>query len=350
MKILRLYTRLPPLLGGMEKHIAQLTREQIRLGHEVSIYFNQGDRVTCSDIRITKLPLFKIKPQSIRLLIFHFLVLVKVFVKREKFDIVHVHGDWSSLVFSKIIKVLVRADKVIITIHDQISDKLLYKKTLSVVLRFADVIFTTGYETANQLKRLTNKKIIVQPSGVSEIFFSEFNRNFESKKFTVVTVANLLPKKNIELILKIAKALEEFEFILIGEGCHRKVLESIVQRENIGNVKLAGFKTTKEVKEYYHQSDCYLLTSFAEGTPTAALEAMACGLPIVSSNAGGVEFVFGQNNFVLKSNDKQQFVKCLSRLSKDTTLRQNISKKNIAQSKKYLWKNAVKNIDLYLKR
>ena len=61
MKILRLYTRLPPLPGGMENHIAQLTKEQIKLGHDVSIYFNQGSYVTANDIQKTKIPLFKIE-------------------------------------------------------------------------------------------------------------------------------------------------------------------------------------------------------------------------------------------------------------------------------------------------
>ena len=70
MKILRLYYRLPPLPGGMENHIAQLTKEQIKLGHDVSIYFNQGSCVTANDIQISKIPLFKIKPLFIGHLIF----------------------------------------------------------------------------------------------------------------------------------------------------------------------------------------------------------------------------------------------------------------------------------------
>ena len=56
MKILRLYTRLPPLPGGMENHIAQLTKEQISLGHEVSIYFNKGNKVTSSDVQVSQIP------------------------------------------------------------------------------------------------------------------------------------------------------------------------------------------------------------------------------------------------------------------------------------------------------
>jgi len=350
MRILRLYTRLPPLPGGMENHIAQLTREQIKLGHEVSIYFNQGSCVTSNDIQITKLPLFKIKPQFIGLLFFHFLVLIRVLMNRDKFDIVHIHGDWSSLVFSKLIKMFVRADKVIITIHDQISNKLLQQKALAVGLRFVDIIFTTGYEAANQLEKLTSKKIIVQPSGVNEIFFSDFNRNFENEKFTVVTVANLFAKKNIELILEIAKVLKKFKFILVGDGNHRKVLENIIQRNNIDNVELVGFKSAEIVRKYYYESDCYLLTSLSEGTPTSILEAMACGLPIVSSNAGGVKSILGKYNCVveLSNNNNNQFIDCLSKFSVNLKLRRDVSEKNRMQSKKYAWKNVAKNIDQYI--
>ena len=349
MKILRLYTRLPPLPGGMENHIAQLTREQIKLGHEVSIYFNQGSCVTSNDIQITKLPLHKIKPQFIGILLFYFLVFIRLLINRDKFDIVHIHGDWSSLVFSKLIKMLVRADKVIITIHDQISDKLFQQKALSLGLCFVDIIFTTGFEAANQLEKLTSKKIIVQPSGVNKIFFSDFNRNFENEKFTVVTVANLLPKKNIELILEISKALKEFRFILVGDGNHRKVLENIIRRENIDNVELVGFKSAEVVRKYYYESDCYLLTSLSEGTPTSILEAMACSLPIVSSNAGGVKSILGKHNCVADLSNKYQFIDCLSNFSVNVKLRRDISIKNRIQSEKYAWKSVAKNINLHLK-
>ena len=63
MKILRIYTRLPPLIGGMENHIAQLTKEQIKLGHDVVIYFNKGDKFSAHDVQVTKYSLSTLKPQ-----------------------------------------------------------------------------------------------------------------------------------------------------------------------------------------------------------------------------------------------------------------------------------------------
>ena len=349
MKILRLYTRLPPLLGGMENHIAQLTREQIKLGHEVRIYFNQGLCVTDKDIQITKIPLFKLRPQFIGVLIFHFLVLIKLLINREKFDLIHIHGDWSSMVFSKIIKTLTNAEKIVVTIHDQVSENFFKQKLLSLFLRFVDIIFTTGFKAANQIKNLTHKKIIVQPSGVNEIFFSDFKKKFNDKSFSVLTVANLLPKKKLELVLEIAKALNEFSFVIVGEGKNRKVLENIIQRGEINNVELVGYKNPKIVKKYYIESDCYLLTSEEEGTPTSILEAMACGLPIVCSNAGGVKPILGGSNCVIEKGNINQFIDCLLKFSSNSQLRNDVSKKNIIKSKEYTWKNVVFNIDKCIK-
>ena len=73
MKILRLYTRLPPMSGGMENHIAQLTKEQLNFGHDVTIYFNLGSKVSENDVRISSIALSKIKPQFIGVLIYYFL-------------------------------------------------------------------------------------------------------------------------------------------------------------------------------------------------------------------------------------------------------------------------------------
>ena len=104
MKILRIYTRLPPLIGGMENHIAQLTKEQIKLGHDVVIYFNKGDKVSSHDVQVTKYSLYKLKPQFLGFFLFHFLVLIRLLSSQNKFELIHIHGDWSSLVFSKLIK------------------------------------------------------------------------------------------------------------------------------------------------------------------------------------------------------------------------------------------------------
>jgi len=102
MKILRIYMRLPPLIGGMENHIAQLTKEQIKLGHDVVIYFNEGNKISSHDVQVTKCPLYKLKPQFLRFFLFYFLILIRLLRSKKNFELIHIHGDWSSLIFSKL--------------------------------------------------------------------------------------------------------------------------------------------------------------------------------------------------------------------------------------------------------
>ena len=218
MRILRLYTRLPPLPGGMENHIAQLTKEQINLGHEVTIYFNSGNKVSMHDVRVSRMPISKLKPQFIGVLFYYFLTYFRLIFNHQKFDLVHIHGDWSSLVFSRLIKKIVRAEKLCMTIHDELSSNRLSKKALLVLIKYVDIIFVTGYALADQLKKITDKDIIIQPSGINDIFFKARERIFNPSSFKIIIVSNLVKKKNLGLVLDIAKDLPLFSFLIVGDG------------------------------------------------------------------------------------------------------------------------------------
>ena len=345
MKILRIYTRLPPLIGGMENHIAQLTKEQIKLGHDVVIYFNKGNKVSFQDVQVTKYSLYKLKPQFFGFFLFYFLVFVRLLRSQEKFELIHIHGDWSSLVFSKLIKKIVGAEKLVLTVHDQLSMKIFHQKVFSKLLKNVDILFATGYEAASQLNKLTNKKVVVQPSGIQKIFLDSQSRNFNKSSFQVITVANLLKKKNLGLVLDIAKELPLVKFLIVGEGPEKNYLLGRVKNEKLSNFQILGYKNPIELHTLYYQSDVFILTSIKEGTPTAILEAMACGLPIVSSDAGGIKRILGEDNYIADINDKNQFINCISTLLGDTELMQSISVNNNSQAKSFSWEHVAQKID-----
>jgi glycosyltransferase involved in cell wall biosynthesis len=125
-----------------------------------------------------------------------------------------------------------------------------------------------------------------------------------------------------------------------------KVLEKAVEENKITNVELVGFKTPEQVREYYQKSDCYLLTSFAEGTPTSALEAMACGLPILSSNAGGLGNIVKEkeNGFIIDNFDKNKYIEKINFLKNDRNLREKIFENNRCLAQNYKWNNVAENI------
>jgi len=339
MKILRIYTRLPPLKGGMEKHIYHLSQEQIKLGHDVTIYFNQGDKTTNNDVQITKYPLDLTKPRALGILIFYFFIVFKLVFKKDKFDVVHIHGDWSSLVFSRLIKKLTNANVLAFSIHDDIKERGIYKFIFSILLKQVDIIFSTGFAAAEKIIMMRNKKVVVQPSGINKIFFNPHAKKFNSATFQVITVANLVAKKNLDLVLDIAKELKDFNFIIVGDGEKRKHLQNRIENESIKNLTLLGFCSPEEIRELYKESDLFLLTSFKEGTPTSILEAMASGLPIISSNAGGIKNIIkdGVNGFIVDGMIKQRYINILIKC-KDN-LENDIYKNNIELANNYSWKN-----------
>ena len=347
MRILRLYPQLPPIKGGMEKHIYELSKYQINHNNHIVNMHNSGEEIDSNSQKVFSFfELRRIQKTTIEITVYYIFVVLKLFLKKQRFEVVHIHGDWSSLLFYKLIKKLTSAKVVVLSIHDQLSSSFTHQKLLPRLVQDIDLIFSTGYDTANELEKLSGKKAIVQPSGINEIFFEKFDKSFGNEIFTIITVANLFPKKNIELVLDIAKEMKECRFIVVGDGTHRKVLEDKIKNENILNVELLGFKSTKEVRDYYQQSDCYLLTSFAEGTPTSALESMACGLPIVSSNAGGLGNIVEEheNGFIIDDFDKARYVEKIKLLRSNVDLRKKIFEKNILLAQKYKWENVASNI------
>jgi L-malate glycosyltransferase len=348
MRILRLYTRLPPLAGGMENHIAQLTREQINLGHEVTIYFNSGSKVSENDIRVSRMPLSSIKPQFIGFMIFYFLICFRLIFNHQKFDLVHIHGDWSSLVFSKFIKKIVRAKKLCMTIHDELSSSQLSNKALFILIKHVDIIFVTGHSIADQLKKTTNKEIIIQPSGVSDIFFKEREKIIDQRSFKIIITSNLVKKKNLGMVLDIAKDLPLLSFLVVGEGPEKKYLEGRIKYEKIDNIQMLGFKTASELHLLYCEADIFLMTSIKEGTPTAMLEAMACGLPIVTSGAGRVKNILQSDSYIVENNEKESYVKCITELLKNNTQMRKISKNNRLLADSFSWKNVARNIEIHI--
>lgn len=348
MKILRLYTRLPPLIGGMENHIIELSKEQKKIGHTVKIYFNIGNKLNSNDIQITKLPLHKSKPQFFGIITFYFLVYLRLLANQEKFDIVHIHGDWSSLIFANLIKKTTKCKKLFISIHDELSENKLSRRALSILLNKVDIVFSSGFNLAKQLRKLTSKKIVVQPSGIKSIFFKKYPRSFQKKSFQIIVVANLVKKKNLELVLEIAMDTHNFNFVLVGDGPEKNFLLKRIKDLNLSNLEFLGYKNHEELLQLYYESDIFLSTSRKEGTPTAMLEAMACGLPVVSTKAGGVESILGSYNFIVQTNDKNSFILKLNELIENKDYLDEVSKYNISVSKKFKWNYVAKNINNFI--
>lgn len=347
MKILRLYYLLPPNIGGMEKHVHILSKIQSKK-NLVDVYFNDGEKININDIQVlSKLKLFKIKPKFIGIFIFHFAVLFKLLKNKKKYDVIHVHGDWNALVFISLIKILTKSKVIVLSIHDQLTSSF-KKKVLSFLIKQVDLIFTSGADTANYLEPHKPNAVFFQPSGIRAVFVdTPFNKVFSNN---VIIIANLVPKKNIDLVIEIAKICPDYNFKIVGKGPEKQRLETQVQ--NIDNVSFVGFKTTDEIITLIDNSFAFLLTSFFEGTPTSVLEACSRGLPIITSNVGGLKSIIkdNENGYVIDNYDPSCFKNALDKIYNTPDLLELMCKNNSLLGEKFVWENVAKNITNQTKR
>jgi glycosyltransferase involved in cell wall biosynthesis len=340
MKILRIYIKLPPHHGGMENHISKLTKIQNK-SHEVTLYFNSGKNISERDKKI--FPNYKtldVRPVFLSFFIFYFGVIWELLFKKQKFDIVHLHGDWSSFVFASLIKRFTSAKVICFSMHGTIKTHSNWqKKILKYSLKPADIVFSTGFENHEWITSFCAKSVF-QPSGVSDVFFKKSNLPIKQKDvFRIITVGNFFPVKNTKMIIEIASKLPDFEFNIIGDGREYDNLINDVKKLGCKNVVFKGYLSKEKIKNELLQSDLFLFTSFFEGTPTAIMESMACGLPIVSSNAGKVESIVknNENGFVIQDYNIESYIYKIVELSNNQELYNKISDNNKLKARQFAW-------------
>lgn len=95
----------------------------------------------------------------------------------------------------------------------------------------------------------------------------------------------------------------------------------------------------EKMPDYYNTIDIYVCASKNEGTPNPVLEAMASGVPIVSTNVGIVRDAFGekQKEFILKGRTKEELKNKLTTILKEKEKLEQLSKENIEQIKQWTW-------------
>ena len=104
-----------------------------------------------------------------------------------------------------------------------------------------------------------------------------------------------------------------------------------------------------KMPEYYNKIDLYICASLNEGTPNPVLEAMACGVPVISTDVGIVPEVFGktQKEFILKERNIKSLKEKIIYLLNNLNMLEILSKENLESIKDWTWENKVKEFDKF---
>jgi glycosyltransferase involved in cell wall biosynthesis len=144
----------------------------------------------------------------------------------------------------------------------------------------------------------------VIPNGIDTDRFHPQPKN-PDRPVQLVTMARLIPRKGLDLLINACAELQnrqrDFRCHIIGEGPEEEPLKELARKRNLlDRVLFHGRLEREQVKNLLPQCDIFVLPSYAEGMSNAALEAMACGLPLVLSDTGGTQELIQSNGVIFQ--------------------------------------------------
>lgn len=140
-------------------------------------------------------------------------------------------------------------------------------------------------------------KIRVLRNGVDLAMFRPADRDLARKRYgftgtTLLSVGHLIPRKGHDLAVKALQYLPEKRLVIIGDGPEHANLKSLASRIGVADrVRFLGQIAHDKLPELYTAADLGLLLSTQEGWANVLLESMACGTPMVATDAGGTSEV-----------------------------------------------------------
>lgn len=172
----------------------------------------------------------------------------------------------------------------------------------------------------------------------------------QGDKKVVLFVGRLAEKKGVTYLIDAMRKIDAI-LVIVGDGSLKKALEH--QASDMGKkVVFLGAKTHDELKSIYASADVFVAPSITakdgdqEGIPTAIMEAMASGLPIVASNSGGISQLIqdGENGLLCEEKDVDSLGKSINRILYEEQLRKNL----LDNAERMLWKYSyIMNSSLY---
>jgi glycosyltransferase involved in cell wall biosynthesis len=144
----------------------------------------------------------------------------------------------------------------------------------------------------------------------------------------LTAVGRLSEEKQFDRFLSVLARLRDgcqvpFSAAIVGDGPERQRLEQQAVDLRLGPSILQFRGAVRAMVATYHESDVLVLTSRSEGTPNVILEAMACGLPVVATNVGGVAEVVedGHTGYLTTAGDEDSLYDALLQLMTNRSLR-----------------------------
>ena len=263
------------------------------------------------------------------------------FLQKENIKIIYSTLEDANII-ARLVKIVNWKIKVFIREANDARVKTFKNKILDIILNFFTAkIIAVSRGVKNSLLKyqpMHKNKITVLENGVvmPKIDPEEVYAGKSQEEIIILTVGNLNKQKNQLYLLEIFNEIVnagnlklKLKLIIVGEGGLRERLERfIIDKRLEGKIILAGQIDQDKLRAYYLKAHIFVLTSLWEGCPNVILEAMAYGLPVVSTRVSGAEDIIidKQSGFLVEMSEKEIFKEKVIQLVGDEESRERIGR------------------------
>ncbi len=299
-----------PTFGGSGVVATELGTELARRGHEIHfITYKQpvklellANHIHFHEVNVPEYPLFKYQPYELALSS----KLVDM-VKLYKIDVLHVHYAIPHAYAGYMAKKMLEEEGIhipmVTTLHGTditlVGNHPFYKPAVTFSINKSDAVTSVSQSLKDDTIRLFDIKseIVVVPNFIdSEKYkkesFTDCQREImaHENEYIITHVSNFRKVKRIDHVIEIFFNVQKqlpAKLIMVGEGPEKEPAEELCAELGIED-KVIFLGNSNEVDKILCFSDLFLLPSEKESFGLAALEAMACGVPVISTNTGGL--------------------------------------------------------------
>jgi glycosyltransferase involved in cell wall biosynthesis len=283
----------------------------------------------------------------VRTVVTSIMYLALLLVKLPRFDIVQVFSASNfSFLISPAPAVLIAklfGKPVILNYHSGQAEEHLrrYPRTAIPIIKLANRLIVPS----NFLVDVFSKFGIRAEAIFNTVDFSRFKyRKRDSLRPILFANRNLESHYNVECALRafalVQQQIPEARLMVAGDGSQRARLHAVAAELELKNIEFVGAVPPEQMPAMYDSADIYVNSSDVDNMPLSILEAFACGLPVVTTDAGGIPYIVTdlETGLLVPRKDHQAIADSVLRLLADKDLAAKLTSQAHDECRKYEWR------------